>query len=147
MSRLTLTEKEHWKERIERRVSKAISDLEAEAPTLMPSIRAQAEELAHQALGTLGFQQTLESLRRQIKTLEEERDQAERAMLLHALGPDALRRGEYNARHEFSALLSRHASRFEDEQLKDTPLGVKILKLRAEKDALLDTVWLATSSA
>ena len=35
----------------------------------------------------------------------------------------------------------------EDELLKDSPLGRQILKLRAEKDALLDTVWLATSSA
>ncbi len=44
MSRLTVTEKEHWKERIERRISKAISDLEAEAPTLMPSIRDAADQ-------------------------------------------------------------------------------------------------------
>jgi len=31
--------------------------------------------------------------------------------------------------------------------LKDSAIGKEILKLRAEKDALLDTVWLATSSA
>jgi hypothetical protein len=35
----------------------------------------------------------------------------------------------------------------EEELLAETPLGQQILKLRAEKEALLDTVWLATSSS
>ena len=147
MSRLTVTEKEHWKERIELRVSKAMAALEAQDPTLMLTIRAQAEERAHEALGTLDFQRKVATLRRQIKSLEVERDQTERAMLLHSLGPGALLRGEYHAREDFASQHGRHTARLEDELLKDSPLGRQILKLRAEKDALLDTVWLATYSA
>lgn len=147
MSRLTVTEKAHWKERIERRVDKAIAELEAQDPQLMPTILAQAEDLAHQALGTRQHHRKLESLRKQIKSLEEERDETERAMWLHALGADGLRFGEYSAKNRFSELHRKRSARIEEEQLQASPLGSRILQLRAEKDSLLDTVWLATSSS
>jgi hypothetical protein len=146
MSRITVTEKQHWKERIEHRISKAIAEIEAQDPSLMPTLRARAEELAHEALGTLEHHQKLNALRSNIKSLEDERDQTERVMWLHALGADALRSGEYHARSSFWTLHSKHTARIENEQLKHSPLGLKILALKSEKESLLDTVWLATSS-
>ncbi len=147
MSRLTVTEKEHWKARIERRVDKAIAELEAQDPQLMPTIRAQAEELAHHALGTHEFHAKLESLRSQIKLLEKEHDETERAMLTHALGLDGFKHGDYYANTAFKELHRKRAAWLEAEQLRSSAHGLRILKFREEKDALLDTVWLATSSS
>ena len=68
-------------------------------------------------------------------------------MFKQALGDDALRRGDYFARSEFSDVHGKHRDRIENELLKDSAIGQEILKLRTEKEALLDTVWLATSNA
>lgn len=46
-----------------------------------------------------------------------------------------------------SSAVKRRTTVHEKELLKATPLGQKIQRLQAEKEELLDTVWLATSPA
>ena len=45
------------------------------------------------------------------------------------------------------ATITKRQAVHKDELLADHELGGQVLKLRAEKDRLLDTVWLACSSA
>ena len=51
MSHLTVTEKEHWKERISRRIDKAIEAVYAEQPSLRSRIAEAAQSEALKSLG------------------------------------------------------------------------------------------------
>jgi hypothetical protein len=65
-----------------------------------------------------------------------------------ALGKEATQNpNDYRLANDFWSLHRKHQERIEDELLAQSELGRRILTLRAEKDALLDTVWLATSNA
>lgn len=47
--------------------------------------------------------------------------------------------------HEIKTAINRRAALMETELLAKNEIGKRILKLREEKEELLDTVWLATS--
>lgn len=51
MPGLTVTEKEHWKERISRRIDKKIDAIAAEQPNLMDCVQRESREKALQSLG------------------------------------------------------------------------------------------------
>ena len=51
----------------------------------------------------------------------------------------------YRYDHEVDNAVNRRQAVHEDELLAESEIGQRILKLREEKDNLLDTVWLATS--
>lgn len=146
MSRFSVTEKEHWKSRIENRLDKAIESLQAKDVTLMPAIRNKASLEAHKALGTAKMQAKIDSIRQQRQTLQTEQEQLEAAMYRHALGEEAVSQASYHNASRFSQLHRQTQARFEADLLAESAIGQEILKLRAEKEALLDTVWLATSS-
>lgn len=148
MSRLTVTEKEHWKERIERRVSKAIESLEAKDTSLMPTIALAADRAAHDSLGTAETHGRIEAIKQQLEELKAEQERHELEMYRHALGVTACRdQSHWRLRDDFWALHRKVRSTHEERLLASSPLGQEILKLRAERDELLDTVWLATSSS
>ena len=70
-------------------------------------------------------------------------------MLAHVRGIPVDDLDDYSAyRHdrEVDNAVARRQAVHEDELLAETETGLRILKLRQEKDNLLDTVWLATSS-
>ena len=148
MSRLTLTEKEHWKSRIENRINRAIESLQAKDISLMPKIKVQAELEAHKSLGTDKLNAKLQSIRQQRKDLADQEEKLESAIYRAVLGEAATaNQGSYQIESDFRTMLRQSQARFEEELLKNSSIGKEILKLRSEKDALLDTVWLATSSA
>jgi hypothetical protein len=148
MSRLTVTEKEHWKEGIERRLDKAIHALVAKDLSLMPAVTEAAERAAHKALGTADLHARIEAIQHERDALEKEQRQLEAMMYCRALGKDIAQvRYPCGLYGEFSEAVRKQQERMEEELLAETPLGQQILKLRAEKDSLLDTVWLATSSS
>ena len=62
MSHLTVTEKEHWKERISRRIDKAIEGVYAEQPALRSRIAEAAQSEALKSLGLLELQRQLDKL-------------------------------------------------------------------------------------
>jgi hypothetical protein len=55
--------------------------------------------------------------------------------------------GYYHSNDEVEEAVTARAAALEADILAESELGKQVLTLRAEKDNLLDTVWLATSSS
>lgn len=147
MSRLTVTEKEHWKARIENRINKAIALLEAQDSALMPGIKARAELEAHKRLGTAKIKTRLDAIEKEREALATEQSKLEKDMYRQALGEQVVRdQYEYYLKSTFQSLLATRRQHIESELLQESSIGREILKLRDERDGLLDTVWLATSN-
>lgn len=147
MTRLTVTEKEHWKARIDQRIDKAIERLHASDPSLMQNIHAQAEVDAHKFLGTYTNWKARTALQTKIRQLEEERESLERKLCAQVLGDQKSKQNaHYLNRSEYADVVRKTISRFEEVLLQSSETGREILRLKSERDALLDTVWLATSS-
>lgn len=149
MSHLTVTEKEHWKERISRRIDKAIEAIYAEQPALRSRIAEAAQSEALKSLGLLELQRQLDKLAEAEKRTAKHKESAHQQMLAIVKGVtvDELPRYSYypSPSQEVTAAVNRRQAVHEEELLARDPHGKRILKLRQEKDELLDTVWLATS--
>lgn len=147
MSRLTITEKEHWKERIETRIGKAIQAVEAKDPKLRQSIKDRADLEAHRLLGSLESYLRYQEAEKQLESLKEEISGLEESMFRSVLG-NALKyeSNSYRLRSDFWSLINKSSARIEVEILKESELGRQIATLIEEKESILDTVWLATSS-
>lgn len=145
---ITVKEKEHWKDRIGRRIDHAIEELESkEDPGFRCRIKQNAEDNAWKSLG-------LDKLRREYKRLGKEVEQINgrrkqiAADMMKQIGSDAVPHSYRNdTPFEVQNFVNRRRAIHEKELLAESPLGQKILHLRREKDELLDTVWLATSSS
>lgn len=137
MSRLTVIEKEHWKSRIEQRIDKSIEALQAMDITLMPMIRSKAAVEAHKSLGTEKLHARIGEISQQRDALRFEQEQLETTMHYQALGLNSVNQASYQNRHDFNAMLLKAQLRMEEALLGKSPLGKEIIKLRAEKDALL----------
>ena len=146
---LTVREKDHWRERIARRIDHAIEEMQAkEDPGFDKRIREQAEQQAWTSLG-------LDALREESRRIEQESKrllERESAIWLEMESlvsgrPTSECSGRYSARNEVSSAVKRRTSVHEKELLAASELGQKILRLQNEKEELLDTVWLATSSS
>ncbi len=148
MSGLTVTEKEHWKNRIARRIDKRIEVITAGDPNFFERIERDARQRALESLGLAEYQAELDELERQKETLEKREKRLHRAMLAKIRGvePDDLD-DYYSYRHdsEVDNAVKRRKAVHEDELLAESELGQQVLRLRQEKDELLDVVWLATS--
>jgi hypothetical protein len=150
MPGLTVTEKEHWKQRIARRMDKRIETLGAEDPNLMDRIQRQARQRALESLGLAELQAELDAIAEQEKVLEKREERVQKAMLSRVQGvpvEDVETNRYYSGGHhpDVENAIKRRQSVHEDELLADHPIGQKILHLREEKEELLDTVWLASS--
>ena len=148
MSGLTVTEKQHWKERINRRIDKKIETISTEEPNLFDRIRREARQRALQSLGLAEMQAELDGIKQQQSVLEKRENQINKAMLAHIRGVPADDLDDYCAyRHdrEVENAVERRQAVHEEELLAEGELGLRILQLRKEKENLLDTVWLATS--
>lgn len=147
MSRLTVTEKEHWKSRIENRIQKAISLLEVQEPTLMSNVKLEAKRRTYEALGIETQITQIERNKESIKTMQSQEQELMDAMYSQVLGrkrePSEY---QWQMQNEFNALVTKKNAQFEEELLGETPVGKDILRLQSEMESLLDTVWLATSS-
>ncbi len=146
MSRLTVTEKEHWKERIECRFNKAIDDLTSQQPTLLRTIEQEAEAKAHEQLGTDELQASLAKIEAKRQSLDAEEVLAKANICELVLGKELRRNNEYSLHREFESVLKKHRERLETTLLAESDIGQRILAIRAEKESLLDTIWLATSN-
>lgn len=148
MPSLTITEKEHWKDRIGRKIDKKIEAVEAGDPGYMDRVEERARQRAVQSLGLTEKQAALDALEAQEKELEKRQEHLQKAMLA------AVRRvpieeiqsnSYYNLDQEVNQAIHKRQVIHEEELLAEDELGRQILGLRQEKDNLLDTVWLATS--
>ena len=147
---LTITEKEHWKDRIARRIDKRIEAIFAEEPNLEDRIQREARQRALSSLGLSDHQTELDAIEKQKKTLEEREQNLHREMLARFRGvpvSDVNDHFAYRYDNEVSNAVKRRQSVHEDELLAEHERGQEIVRLRQEKEDLLDTVWLATSGA
>ena len=146
---LTVAEKQHWKERIAKRIDHRIETLIAKKdPTLLQRVEREARE---QALKTLGIDTQQRELE-EIEKKREEIDRRERRLKAEQRAAVNGTRVEDEADHDgcyydqvIDDAVNARAGALEADILAASPLGKEILSLRAEKDNLLDTVWLATS--
>ena len=149
MPSLTVTEKEHWKDRISRRIGKRIEALEAADPNLMDRIHREARQRALQSLGLAAWQAELDNIDRQKEQLEKRSQHVVKAMLAQVRGVpiDDLDDACYGYRRdeEVKSAVAKRQKVHEDELLGECDTGRRILRLRHEQEDLLDTVWLASS--
>jgi uncharacterized membrane protein YheB (UPF0754 family) len=147
---LTITEKEHWKDRIARRIEKRIEAIFAEEPNLEDRIQREARQRALSSLGLSAQQTELDEIEKQKEALEKREQKISKAMLARVRGVSVSDINEYYAYqhdNEISNAVKRRQAVHEDELLAEHERGQEIVRLRQEKEDLLDTVWLATSGA
>ncbi len=102
------------------------------------------------SLGLAEFQSELDQIAAQRDALSRSERCAQRTMLARVRGVEIDQIEEvYYGRHEseVTRAVAQRQAIHEDELLAEHELGRRILQLRAEKDRLLDTVWLACSPA
>jgi hypothetical protein len=146
MPGLSVTEKSHWKDRIGRRIDKRIEIISAGEPNLMDRIQHQARQQALQSLGLAELQTELDAIEEQ--KLDRRQDRMHRSMLATVRRTAVENVAEVHLgylHHEVTNAIERRQTVHEDELLAEDPRGQEILRLRQEKENLLDTVWLATS--
>jgi hypothetical protein len=147
MSRLTVTEKEHWKSRIEKRINRAIEILESSNAEHFASIRARAKDAALKELGIEKLAANRDRLKEERKLLESEFEDAETDIEIAILGETERKKlGAYYSRKAAEQKIKRATELVEERLLGDSDLGIELRRLREERESLLDTVWLATSS-
>lgn len=144
---LTIREKEHWKERIDRKLDQAIESITAaEDPDFMQKLSERAKSKAEESLGILKWQQIVDEIGDEIRDADLRRQQIYKQMLAIVKGV-SLEDARDCPFHppEVDTAIKRRQGVITKELLKETETGRRILKLQQEKDELLDTVWLATS--
>ncbi|NQU24426.1 MAG: hypothetical protein HQ567_24350 [Candidatus Nealsonbacteria bacterium] len=148
MSGLTVTEKEHWKSRIARRIDKRVEAITAGDPNFFERIERDARQRALESLSLAEYQTELDEIERQKETMEKRAKRLHKAMLAKVRGvePDDLD-DYFSYRHdsEVDNAVKRRKAVHEDELLAESELGQQVLRLRQEKDELQDVVWLASS--
>lgn len=154
MPGLTVSEKQHWKDRIGARIAREVEAIKAEHPALFDRARREAHA---QALGSLGLAAPYaepEAVQAEEAALARRKKQAQRAMLAALKGvPVEEVCDSFGVRYgtelplpveAFEAITKRQAAH-QERLLADDPVGREVARLGAEKDNLLDTVWLACS--
>jgi hypothetical protein len=148
MSHLTVTEKEHWKQRISRRIDKAIEAIYAAHPDLKSRIVEAARAEALRSLGLTQLQQQIDTIEESEKRSTKQKEATYKQMIAIVIGKsvDDVPYHYYALRpNEVTVAIERRQAVHEEELLARDPQGKRILALRREKEELLDTVWLATS--
>ena len=149
MPSLTVTEKNHWKERIARRIEKRIEGLLTAEPSLMDRIHREARQRSLQSLGLADWQAELDNIEHQKGQLEKRSQQVLKAMLAHVRGVPVEDLEDmcygYHREEEVKSAVAKRQRVHEDELLGECDTGREILRFRQEQEDLLDTVWLASS--
>jgi hypothetical protein len=150
MANLTVAEKTHWRDRIQARIDRKIEQITAGDPGLMERIRHEARDRALESLGLAGSQEELDRIAARRAELDRRDAQVRREMLAQVRGVSADDLDGYSRVHdhpEIRAAIDRRRAMHEEELLAGHELGRQVLQLRADRERLLDTVWLACSSA
>jgi hypothetical protein len=156
MPGLTVTEKEFWKGRIAARIEKRLEAIKAAHPALFERVKRQGHAEALESLGLAGPYAELEAVQAGEAALARRKRQAQRAMLAALRGvpveevEDAFivrHVGELSLPGEAAAALAKRQAAHQERLLAEDPVGGAIARLEAERERLLDVVWLATSPA
>ena len=145
-----------WKIRIAARIGRAVERVKARHPALFDRIARQAHARALVTLGLAEAHAELEAIRAEEVDLARRKKQAQKAMLatLRSSPIDEVTDGfhirygsELGLPNEVAEAIARRQASHQEQMLADDPIGREIGKLEAERDSLLDTIWLATSPA
>ena len=150
---VSVSAKNHWRDRIAARIDRRIETLVAKQdPALLQRVSEEARRNAYKSLGVKSRQDELEQIDKQKQEVEkrERRLRAEQRAIINGTPVEQeLERGGYYGRYDNDVenAVKMRATALEADILTGSDLGKQVLVLRAEKDNLLDTVWLATSSS
>ncbi len=156
MPGLTVSEKQHWKDRIAARIARKVEAIKSEHPALFDRARREAHAQALGSLGLAGPYAELETVQAEEAALARRKRRAQRAMIAAIKGVPAeevsdnfaVRYGtELPLPAEAFEAIARRQAAHQGRLLADDPIGRQVAVLEAEKDSLLDTIWLATSPA
>ena len=145
---VTISEKEYWRARIEKRVEQRVEAISAKEPYFWERLQRESRQRTLASLGLLEWQEELDAIERQLVLLENRRRQIERAMLAHVRGVATKDIEDYeNHRHrrEVDQAIARRQVVHQNELLSESEIGQQILKLRKGKETLVDFLWLATA--
>jgi hypothetical protein len=148
MANLTVAEKTHWRDRIQARIDRRIEAITAGDPGLMERVRHEARGRALESLGLDRFQEELDRIAGQRAELDRRDTQIRKEMLATVRGVAVDDLDCYTRVHdhpEIRAAITKRQAVHEEELLATHDPGRQVLKLRAEKENLLDVIWLATS--
>ena len=149
MPGLTVAEKNHWKDRLSKRIDRRIETIAAEEPNLLDRVKRDARSRAMQSLNVAELQADVDGIEQQEETLDKRKSLLHRSMLARVRRvPLETIDQHYTPTHynnEVENAVKSRQSIHEDELLADCEIGRRILKLRREKESLLDCVWLASS--
>ena len=141
---LSVTEKQHWKERIDEKIKRRIDSLKSRNAAYFAETESAAKQSATEELGIHSSIETVKSMEQKIEKLEGETKERLSQVIEKITGkrPDS-----YFARMStVDSELKPHIERCLNELLAADPRGQEVLKLESEREQLLDTIWLATSS-
>jgi hypothetical protein len=150
MPGLTITEKEHWRDRISLRIARAIERVKSRHPALFDRVRRQAHRHALESLGLADSYAELEAAQAEEADLALKKKRAQRAMIAALRGAPLEEVPEsFSVRYGCELPLPAEAigkrqSAHQEQLLAEDPVGREVARLEAEKEHLLDTVWLAT---
>ncbi len=154
MPRLTVADKNHWRDRIAARIDRAVERIKAAHPATFERARRDAHAGALASLGLAGPHAELEAIRLAEAELARRKTLAQRAMLATLRGvPIEEVSDAFSVRYgpelplpaEAALAISKRQAAHQERLLADDPVGRRVADLEAEKDNLLDTVWLACS--
>lgn len=142
---LTVKEKEHWKQRIEKKIDKAIEKVyRDEGNGLKMSVREEARERALKRRKLDSYMIQHDSLKAQIAALSKRQqslaDEAAKPFVVESPS-----RSWLSGHALIENVIEKEATEIEKEILQESEVGLEILKLEREREELTDTIWLATS--
>lgn len=144
---LTVKEKEHWKQRIEKKIGKAIEKVyRDEGKKLRQTTRQEAEARVLKSLGLEDYmKQYKELLAVQSELSEQQRKLSEDAAKAFAAHKEKPRNSWCQGHSLIESVVKEELAEAEKEILQESEVGRKILRLEREREELTDTIWLATS--
>jgi hypothetical protein len=151
MPGLSVTEKNHWRGRIAARIDRRIEAITAGDPGFMERLHREARNKAIESLGLAELQAELGTIAEQNLELSKQERSIRRAIVARIRGVDVecIEQDRYFGPRdpEVDNAIVRRVAIHEEEVLATDRIGREILKLRIERERLLDVVWLATSSS
>jgi hypothetical protein len=154
MPGLTVAEKNHWRDRIASKIEKAAERIRARNPALFDRLTREAHAHALNSLGLADAHAELEAIRADEADLARRKKLAQRSMIatLRSVPIDEVG-DSYSVRYgnelalpqEVAEAIARRQAAHHEQLLAGDPTGREVARLQAEKDRLLDTIWLAVS--
>lgn len=143
---LSVTEKEEIKRIIEERINQQITRIQTENKIAASQIKKQARQQAVEALGLTAEITEMEQINTDQEKLNKRKEALE-SKVMATLGVDIKEHRYYNNATMIEERLKSATASYEDTLLKAHPQLGRIVTLNEEKMNLLQSVWIATSSA